>query len=552
MIKDACSERHFISLTWYFLTVTLIYLLIADCLVHPDIVSLAVHLAFVGIFAAVNLIRQYLYDYGIIDVDYFYMRSRLIETIIICFGFFFMGINPWTAGYIMTSVVLVTILEGRNKGLHTMIMSFVTVLVFVILSAGLVKIDTSEFMTFVFIVAANAAGWGIAAVISDERHYEYMKGRDEFEQLVREKEEVSGASGELEEKNEKLKEKMRKIEELNDELKISLNKYYEFHHISTVVGSIYDTNGLLKFINETIVEIIEADYSTIFLFEPKRGSLEVQCTNITSEDNLNKLMKNINNDLIFDIIENGSPFVVNVVESSDYEFVRGRDVKSFVCMPISTTKKKYGIILIESGEFNKFHDENQKLVMLIGHQLSTSIENLELYKRMKELATTDGLTGVYNRLYFHERLSKEMKIAHEHDYPLSLVILDIDHFKKVNDTYSHLIGDKILKIVTSAVKNSIRRSDMIARYGGEEFVVLFPNMDIKRAEETCENLRKKIQESHLTNREIDITVTASFGVANYPHNAFSEENLIKAADRALYKAKESGRNMVKVSDERII
>ncbi len=545
------TEKIFVVFTWLFVSIIFAYALILDLFINPNAHNLLIHLSFIGLFAVVNVIRKYLIELGVINLDYFYLRSRLIEIIFVCFAFFYLGLTLAVGAFILFSVFVMTVLEGRQSGLHTAVLSTGAAVFFALISGGLGEKHVVESIAFLFFPLASFAGWYIGAQIHEESEEQFKRKQRELVQLQNDKDTALQISREMEEKIEKNKEKLKKLENINEQMKVSLEKYYEFHHISSIIGSIFDVNGLLKFINETIIEIIEADYSTIFLFEPKRGSLEIQNTNITNEDSIGKLKKSINNDIVYDIIENGSPFVVNVVDSSDYEFVRGREVKSFICMPISTIKKKYGVVLIESNEYNRFHDENQKLVMLIGHQLSTSIENLELYKRMKELATTDGLTGIFNRLYFQERLSKELKIAHEHDYPLSLVIFDIDHFKRVNDTYSHLIGDRVLKLVTSVVKNSIRRSDMIARYGGEEFIILFPNMDIKRAQETCEILREKIQATHLVNREVNLSVTVSFGIANFPHNAYSEENLVKAADRALYEAKEGGRNQVRVSQEKL-
>lgn len=550
--RDYCTEGYYTSYTWYFLIIMFLYALVKDGLAAPSIANVLKDIFFIGVFAAVNLIRSYMNKSGIHELDYFYLRSRLVEIILAGFAFFYIGFSAWIAGYILGLVVLVTVLKDRKAGFHTILMSVITAVVLYGLSNGSSSREHHEYATFFVMLLAGIPLWYIVARLSEDWQEEINSKEQELSGAVRQREESVVIVKELEDRNEKIKEKLKKLEEQNEELREVLNKYYDFHHISSVVGSIFDINGLLKFINETIIEIVEVDYSTIFLFEPRRGSLEIQITNIANEDNLQRLLKNINNDIIFDIIENGSPFVVNLLESmDDYEFVRERDVKSFVCMPISTIKKKYGIVLIESREYNKFTDENQKLISLIGHQLSTSIENLELYKKMKELATTDGLTGIYNRLYFQERLSKELKIAHENDYPLSLVIFDIDHFKKVNDTYSHLIGDKVLKTVTSVVKNSIRRSDMIARYGGEEFIILFPNMDIDRAEELCESLRKKIHDTQIPTRDENINVTASFGIANYPANAYSEENLVRAADRALYEAKNSGRNQVRLSKEKL-
>jgi len=551
-MQNSQTENYYIKYTWIFLGILLMYLFIKDAFMSYNSVGFFCDIIFVAAFACINILKKNLVDAGVHSLDYFYLRTRVVEIFLICFGFFYLNLGSWTAIFIFGIVVINTLIESPKKGLHTAYISIIMEVVFI----GFVGIGAiekfQEIITFTFIIIAAFAAWAIISKITIEKYDSCMKNSSEIDSLKGEKEETLKLLKVMNEKSEKIKTKFNESDTENQELKIILEKYYELYNISSVINSIYDIGGLLKYINETIIEVVEAEYSTIFLFEQKRGSLEVEKTNIEDEQNLEKLSRSINNDIIFDIVENGSLFVVNFVDNDDYEFIRDRGVKSFVCMPISTTKKKYGIMLIESLEFNKFDEQTQKLITLIGHQLSSSIENLELYKKMKELATTDALTGIYNRLYFQEKLSKELKIAHENDYPLSFVIFDIDHFKKFNDNYSHLVGDKVLKIITSVVRNSIRRSDILARYGGEEFVVIFPNMDIERAQETCEMLRKKIEETPVKTRDLSLSVTVSFGVANYPLNAYSEENLIKAADRALYRAKDAGRNQVAVSDEKII
>ena len=550
-MSESNTERYHINYTWIFLGILLMYIVIKDIVMSFKLEVLFKDGIFIVAFALINLLKNYLIDTGVQKLDYFYLRTRVVEIFLICFGFFYLHFSPWIAIFIFGSVVLNTILEGRNKGLHTSIIPLIFEILFLVFIGGRLE-KYQDILTFTFILIAGIAAWTVVSKVAVEKLDICRKSDEEIELLRSQNEDTIKLIKGIDEKSEKTKIKLNEIEIENEDLKVILEKYYELYNISSVITSIYDIGGLLKYINETIIEVVGAEYSTIFLFEPKRGSLEVEKTNIDDDDNLEKLTKSINNDVIFDIIENGSLFVVNFVDNNDYEFIRDRNVKSFVCMPISTTKKKYGIMLIESLEFNKFDEQTQKLITLIGHQLSSSIENLELYKKMKELATTDALTGIYNRLYFQERLSKELKIAHENDYPFSLVIFDIDHFKQFNDNYSHLVGDKVLKVITSVVKNSIRRSDIIARYGGEEFVVLFPNMDIERAQETCEMLRKKIQDTPVKSRDLSLSVTVSFGVANYPLNAFSEENLVKAADRAMYKAKNGGRNRVVISDEKLV
>ena len=168
---------------------------------------------------------------------------------------------------------------------------------------------------------------------------------------------------------------------------------------------------------------------------------------------------------------------------------------------------------------------------------------------MHERATVDGRTGVYNRLYFQERLNEDFENAPNEKYDLSLALLDIDHFKRFNDMFGHLFGDKVLSRIATLIKKSLRSDDVIARYGGEEFVILLPRTGIKEAYYKVERLRELIAKTSITDGTVTSSVTVSFGVSSYPELSSSESELLKMADDALYDAKESGRNCVKIAGE---
>ncbi|GAE89160.1 diguanylate cyclase with GAF sensor [Acetivibrio straminisolvens JCM 21531] len=174
------------------------------------------------------------------------------------------------------------------------------------------------------------------------------------------------------------------------------------------------------------------------------------------------------------------------------------------------------------------------------------MENVELYQKMHEMATIDSLTGIYNRLYFQERLREEIANAKRENYDLSLAIMDIDYFKRFNDTFGHLFGDKVLKHIANLIKKSLRSGDIIARYGGEEFVILLPRTSIKEAYDKVERLRNIISKTSIKDELVEASVTVSFGVSSYPEFSNTESELLKTADNALYEAKESGRNCVRI------
>ena len=176
------------------------------------------------------------------------------------------------------------------------------------------------------------------------------------------------------------------------------------------------------------------------------------------------------------------------------------------------------------------------------NQAATSIANAKMHAEIERNATIDGLTGLFNHRKFQERLTEELKRSERQETPLSLLLTDIDFFKKVNDTYGHPVGDLVLKGVSKILKKEIRDIDIAARYGGEEFVVILPGTDSIGAKNSAERLRKAIMAETFSSDNRTLKVTMSIGIATVPADARTEEELIEKTDQALYHAKHNGRN----------
>lgn len=174
-------------------------------------------------------------------------------------------------------------------------------------------------------------------------------------------------------------------------------------------------------------------------------------------------------------------------------------------------------------------------------------ENIEsqYHEEIYRLMTVDGLTQVYNRRYFDEALEREVNRARRYDRILSLIAFDIDHFKRVNDTHGHLVGDHLLRSIAAAVKPRLRREDIFARTGGEEFAVLLPEIPIDGARTTAEKIRSIVQASPLTYEHAVISCTVSLGLAMLRDEDAAAEELYKRADSCLYEAKQAGRNRIR-------
>lgn len=369
-----------------------------------------------------------------------------------------------------------------------------------------------------------------ATYVTEQFNERYEMLKSEMDEIIRKYSSLITNSGKLEESNKSLSK--------------SIAEFYTLNQISQAIGSILDTKELLKRLNDIILGVVGGSYSTIILHDEESGRLKVHTTNVMDPNELATMTDNINCSTLQDVLEKGECLLENNVDYYQYLFTCGRNINSLMCIPLTTSSRKFGLILVEHTMNNAFDNENIRFLRIIAQQVGIVMENAELYLKMKEMARKDGLTGIYNRQYFQERLQAEFKEAQKNGWPLSLVMYDIDHFKKFNDMYGHLFGDKVLKSVAEVVASTLRKNDVLARFGGEEFTILLPQTSLDEAFEKVETLRKLISEHVIEDNLISVSVTASFGISSYDECALTENDLVRTADDALYEAKAAGRNCV--------
>ena len=221
--------------------------------------------------------------------------------------------------------------------------------------------------------------------------------------------------------------------------------------------------------------------------------------------------------------------------------------KSILCTPIMNKGKLLGILYMENNlVVGAFTPERLKLLRVISAQAAISLENAKLF----ELATTDGLTKLFVHRYFHLLLDQEIRNFQRFKRPFSLVMLDIDNFKNVNDTYGHQIGDLVLRNVAHVIKKVTRAVDTVARYGGEEFVMILPETETENALLVAEKIRNAVQAMETQTGTEPLHITISAGVATYPLHAMDSKALIGFADQGLYLAKRVGKNRVCLGDKK--
>ena len=186
----------------------------------------------------------------------------------------------------------------------------------------------------------------------------------------------------------------------------------------------------------------------------------------------------------------------------------------------------------------------RETLQALANQLAVSLSNARAVRQLEELATTDGLTGCLNKRAFLSELNQKLMAAQRFGRKLSLIVTDLDHFKAVNDTYGHATGDRVLQELGRVLKQMKRETDLVARFGGEEFCVLCEETDARGAQLLAERVREELAGTELQTELGGLRVTASLGVATFPDHAKSAEDLFAQGDKALYEAKNRGRNQV--------
>ncbi|HKH90810.1 MAG TPA: sensor domain-containing diguanylate cyclase [Gemmatimonadaceae bacterium] len=218
---------------------------------------------------------------------------------------------------------------------------------------------------------------------------------------------------------------------------------------------------------------------------------------------------------------------------------------SVAIVPLVKDGRTLGALVLEAADVKALSAEESRPLTVLGAVVASSLELVWQFAEVDRRARTDPLTGLWNRHHFGEQLQRTLNEADRYDTQVSLVLVDIDHFKRVNDTWGHEAGDSVLKQVARILQDGVRAVDICVRYGGEEIAMLLAQTDSEHAVEVAERLRAKIAAQPIRHGGAEIPVTASFGVATYPETVKVRDQLFPASDKALYIAKHEGRNRVR-------
>ncbi len=238
-----------------------------------------------------------------------------------------------------------------------------------------------------------------------------------------------------------------------------------------------------------------------------------------------------------------------VLKEDEVIKVAGFENRTILGIPLILRGEVIGVVSMQAAEPNAYDLDQIRLLETIAQQTSIAMDNAKLFEKIQTMAITDSLTGLYNRRHFYLILENEVERAKRYKNSLSLIMLDIDHFKRVNDQLGHLAGDKVLAFLANVCNSQLRQPDVMFRYGGEEFVILLPESNKEDALNVAERIRKAIEESTFETKKGKVNITISIGVSEYEEDHPGPSEFVESADKAMYASKEAGRNCVKYFSE---
>jgi diguanylate cyclase (GGDEF)-like protein len=382
-------------------------------------------------------------------------------------------------------------------------------------------------LTLIIGVLAFAAADWMSRALNDlaERAMVLARGGargDELDQL--------GAA--IDQISTELSSRVGELEAERGRFKETLQRYGE------TLAATHDLNALVGAVLDTAVQATRARGGRLLLYDPERGEAIEQARIGTARGSRTDL-----------------PMVVAAGIGLEGEALSAHEAKvvqaprAMLAVPILREHQLLGLVTTVDPEDGVFGDEDIESLSALAVQAGVAIENARLHRVVERQAVTDALTGLANRRQFYEVLGREFERAHRFGTPLSLILLDIDDFKQINDTRGHLAGDAVLHGVAATLAELIREIDMAARYGGEEFAILLPQTAQDGAAQLAERLRREIAARPIRFGPDEIDgITASFGVAAGPEDSMTQIDLIASADAALYQAKRDGKNHVTVAE----
>ncbi len=316
--------------------------------------------------------------------------------------------------------------------------------------------------------------------------------------------------------------------------------------IARQITSVVDVDELLHKVGNLIVESFSVEHVMVLLLEEEGLVVRAHEGRLTPRAREGHILPP-GRGLSLRAVESGRPMIENDVASNPDYYPAVEETRAEITLPLVSMGQAIGVLAVESSRAGSFEEADLAPLESVADLCASAIQNARYFDKIRQLAYRDGLTGSFNRRFFEMRILEEIERVMRYQGVLSVVMIDIDGFKRVNDEFGHLLGDEVLRQVVELMAPQLRRSDVLCRYGGDELAILLPETDLAKASGVAEKLRKAVASWEFPG--VPRRVTISAGVASCPAYGQTRDQIVRAADTALYAAKQAGRNCVQTSHE---
>jgi diguanylate cyclase (GGDEF)-like protein len=342
----------------------------------------------------------------------------------------------------------------------------------------------------------------------------------------------------------------------------ALNKQIQeleiFHGVAKALTSSLDLDSILQTIMEKMAEYFRPDNWSLLMVDEEKDELYFAIAIGNAAETLKNVRLKVGEGIAGWVAKHGERLVVPDV-MSDPRFAKRIDemtewqTRSIICIPLRSKHRISGVIQLVNVDMNGFGDAELFFLQSLCDYAAIAIENAKSVERIQELTITDDCTGLFNARHLYKTLESEVYRSSRFGYEFSVLFIDLDHFKQVNDTHGHLIGSKLLAEIGYLIKAQLRLIDFAFRYGGDEFVVLLPQTSKEAALVVARRLRDSLRASVFCKEEnLNLNVRASMGMATYPHDAKTPHEIIRQADEMMYLVKNTTRDNIGIAQRGVV
>ncbi len=360
--------------------------------------------------------------------------------------------------------------------------------------------------------------------------------------------EIGSLKEEIRYRDEKLRqiERLRRdLEETQLHLEDKIQDLHSIYEVSTAIAGTLDTDELFRIIPERVMKVLGLNDFCVLLYQPESGKLVCRASAGLPSPVPSDFTVGRGEGTSWRVFESGEAvYVPDVRTTAEFRYYNGEkpDVRSFMSVPLLSKGKVVGVLNVNHPEPNAFDGESLATMRVLATYIAIAVENAELFHFVKTLADKDSLTLLHNHGSFHTRLQIELERAARYGRSLSVIMLDLDGFKEINDTYGHIVGDRILMLTAGVLCAHLRKSDVAARYGGDEFAIILPETDLAATSTIAGRIAAGISQVRLDTKEgKTISFTASLGYAACLPESQERDAILAVADRLMYESKRRGR-----------